>query len=91
MYETENVPHVIGNKHCPPKIDQFNISEHLKTPPSRQDLICSNPTGNSHGPLGVQFRKKRMKLKMFLMLLAISVAHRKIDHFNISNLLKAPL
>jgi hypothetical protein len=32
-----------------------------------------------------------MKLKMFLMLLAISVAHRKIDHFNISNLLKAPL
>jgi hypothetical protein len=32
-----------------------------------------------------------MKLKMFLMILAISVAHRKIDHFNISNLLKAPL
>ncbi len=28
---------------------------------------------------------------MFLMLLAISVAHRKIDHFNISDLLKAPL
>jgi hypothetical protein len=32
-----------------------------------------------------------MKLKMFLMLLAISVAHRKIDHFNISDPLKAPL
>ncbi len=28
---------------------------------------------------------------MFLMLLAISVAHRKTDHFNISDLLKAPL
>jgi hypothetical protein len=32
-----------------------------------------------------------MKLKMFPLLLAISVAHRKIDHFNISDLLKAPL
>ena len=65
------------------KIDQFNISDHLKTHPSRQDRICSNPTGNSHGPLGVQFRKKRMKLKMFIMLLAINFAHRKIDQFNL--------
>jgi hypothetical protein len=32
-----------------------------------------------------------MKLKMFLLLLAISVAHRKIDHFNIGNPLKVPL
>ncbi len=31
--------------------------------------FCSNPIGNSHGPLRVQFRKKRMELKMFLMLL----------------------
>jgi hypothetical protein len=59
--------------------------------PSRQELIFSNPTNNSHGSLGVQFRKKRMKLKMFLMLLAISVGHRKIDHFNISDHLEAPL
>jgi hypothetical protein len=31
-----------------------------------------------------------MKLKMFLKILAISVAHRKIDQFNISDHLKAP-
>ncbi len=60
------------------KIDQFNISDHLKTPHSRQDLICSNPTDNSHSPLGVQFRKKCMKLKMFIKILAISVAQQKI-------------
>ncbi len=72
------------------KIDHFNISDLLKAPPYRHELICSYSTGNSHGSLGVQFRKKHMKLKMFLMLLAISVAHQKIDHFNISNLLKVP-
>jgi hypothetical protein len=54
-----------------------------------QELLFSNPTNNSHGPLGVQFRKKHMKLKMFLMILAISVAHRKIDQFNVSDHLKA--
>jgi hypothetical protein len=73
------------------KIDQFNISDHLKAPPPpfRQELIFSNPTNNSHGPLGVQFRKKRMKLKMFLKILAISVVHRKIYQFNIRDHLKA--
>ncbi len=30
----------------------------------------------------------RLKLKMFLKILAISVAHRKIDQFNISDHLK---
>ncbi len=52
------------------KIDQFNISDHLKAPPpARQELIFSNSTNNSHGPLGVQFIKNCIKLKMFLMLL----------------------
>jgi hypothetical protein len=31
-----------------------------------------------------------MKLKMFLKILAISVAHRKIDQFNISDHFKPP-
>ncbi len=52
--------------------------------------FCSNPIGNSHCPLRVQFRKIwwNWKVKIFLMLLAISVAHRKNDHFNNIDLLK---
>ncbi len=36
----------------------------------------SNPIGNIHGSLRVQFRKKLMKLKMFFVLLAIRESGR---------------
>jgi hypothetical protein len=75
------------------KVDHFNIVDLLESPPPLLGRTFSvvSPTGNSHGPLIGQCRIKLMKLKMFLMILAISVDHRKIDHFNISNLLKPPL
>ncbi len=65
------------------KIDHFNISDHLKAPPlSRQELIFCIPTNNSHGPLGVQYRKNCMKLKIFLMLLGtIRGAVQSLLHF----------
>jgi hypothetical protein len=44
-----------------------------------------SPTGNSYGSFGVQFRKK-----MLLMLMAMSVAHRRVDNFNIIDLLEPP-
>ncbi len=56
-------------------------------------ITCTSavsPTGNSHGPFRVRLKKKLMKLKMFLMLLAICDTHRKLDHFNIIDLLETP-
>jgi hypothetical protein len=50
----------------------------LEPPLLDRALSAVSPTGNSYGSLGVQFRKKFKKLKMFLMLL--SVAHQKIYH-----------
>ncbi len=70
----------------PLKNDHFKIICSFEVPPP---LLCSNQTGNGNSPLGVQFRKILMILKMFLVLLAISKAYRKIDHFNIFDLLKS--
>jgi hypothetical protein len=42
--------------------------------------FCSNPIGNSHGPLRVQFRKKTCGTENVLHV----IAHRKIDHFNLT-------
>ena len=74
------------------KIDQFNISDHLKPPPpSRQELIFCNPTNNSHGPLGVQYRKNCMKLKMFLMLLGTTRgAVQSLLHFGLKKSIYIP-
>ena len=75
------------------KIDQSNISDHLKAPPpARQELIFSNSTNNSHGPLGVQFIKNCIKLKMFLMLLGtIRGAVQRLLHFGWKKSIYVPL
>jgi hypothetical protein len=60
--ETENVPHFIGNKVFLWKIIwSFQHDWSFEAPLLRRTSSAVSPTGNRHGPLGIQFIKKKFK------------------------------